>query len=53
MFFTIHTKINQGVILMCTKDNYFQKFVIREAEFNRYVWQWLRRVSDYYENKAS
>ena len=48
-----NTKINQGVILMCTKDNYFQKFVIREAEFNRYVWQWLRRVSDYYQNKAS
>ena len=48
-----NTKINQSVILMCTKHNYFQKFVIREAEFNRYVWQWLRRVSDYYENKAS
>tara|TARA_Y100001937_G_scaffold113522_1_gene162276 strand:+ start:482 stop:1165 length:684 start_codon:yes stop_codon:yes gene_type:complete len=47
------TKINQGVILMCTKDNYFQKFVIHGPEFDRYTWQWLRRVSDYYENKAS
>tara|TARA_R100000406_G_scaffold79584_1_gene60695 strand:- start:57 stop:740 length:684 start_codon:yes stop_codon:yes gene_type:complete len=48
-----NTKINQGVILMCTKDNYFQKFVIHGPEFDRYTWKWLRRVSDYYENKAS
>ena len=46
------TKINQGVILMCTKDNYFQRFTIHGAEFNRYVWQWLRRVSEYYENRG-
>ena len=47
------TKINQGVILMCTKDNYFQKFVIQGPEFNKYVWQWLRRVDEFYKNQES
>ena len=46
------TKINKGVVLMCTKDNYFQRFVVEGQEFNRYVWQWLRRVSEYYENRG-
>ena len=47
------TKINKGVVLMCTKDNYFQRFVVEGQEFNRYVWQWLRRVDEYYGNKVS
>jgi genome maintenance exonuclease 1 len=47
------TEINQGVILMCTKDNYFQKFVIQGPEFNKYVWQWLRRVDEFYKNQES
>ena len=47
------TKINKGVVLMCTKDNYFQRFVLEGQEFNRYVWQWLRRVDEYYGNKVS
>ena len=51
--YVYNTNINQGVILMCTKDNYFQKFTIQGAEFNKYVWQWLRRVSEYYKNQAS
>jgi len=47
------TKINKGVVLMCTKDNYFQRFVVEGQEFNRYVWQWLRRVDKYYGKKVS
>jgi genome maintenance exonuclease 1 len=47
------TKINKGVVLMCTKDNYFQRFVVEGQEFNRYVWQWLRRVDEYYGKKVS
>jgi hypothetical protein len=42
------TKIQSGVILMCTKDNYFQKFVIKDAEFQRYMWKWLQRVDQYF-----
>jgi genome maintenance exonuclease 1 len=42
------TKIQCGVILMCTADNMFQKFVVKEEEFQRYMWGWLRRVSEFY-----
>jgi len=43
-----NTKIQCGVILMCTADNVFQKFVVKEEEFQRYMWGWLRRVSEFY-----
>ena len=43
-----NTKIQCGVILMCTPDNIFQKFVVKEEEFQRYMWGWLRRVSEFY-----
>ena len=45
-----NTNIQSGVILMCTKDNYFQKFVVRDAEFQDYMWQWLRRVDQYHSD---
>lgn len=45
------TNINNGTILMCTKDNYFQKFSIDGREFQRYTWDWLRRVDQYYNQK--
>ncbi len=44
------TKIQSGTILMCTKDNYFQKFTVSGTEFQRYMWDWLRRVDKYYDN---
>jgi len=43
-----NTNINSGTILMCTKDNYFQKFIVSGGEFQRYMWDWLRRVDQYY-----
>jgi len=46
------TKINSGTILMCTKDNYFQKFTITGSEFQKHMWNWLRRVDQYYEQKG-
>ena len=45
------TSIRSGTILMCTKDNYFQKFTIDGNEFQRYTWDWLRRVDQYYNQK--
>ena len=45
------TQITQGVILMCTPDNYFQKFQIKGKEFIKYQHQFLERVSKYYETK--
>ena len=42
------TAINSGVVLMCTKDNVFQKFTVSGTEFQKYMWDWLRRVDQYY-----
>ena len=44
------TSIQSGTILMCTKDNYFQKFTSSGKEFQKHMWEWLRRVDLYYEN---
>jgi ATP-dependent exoDNAse (exonuclease V) beta subunit len=47
------TNIEQGVILMCTPDLYFQKFVLNGARFRQVKWEWLRRVDEYYKNKKA
>ena len=41
------TKIQSGIILMCTKNNYFQKFVVKDKEFQQYMWKWVSRVDQY------
>ena len=46
------TKIEQGVILMCTPDNFFQRFIVNGSEFREWKWKWLQKVSDYYEIKS-
>ena len=45
------TEITQGVILMCTPDNYFQKFQVKGKEFVKYQHQFLERVNKYYEQQ--
>jgi genome maintenance exonuclease 1 len=45
------TNIQKGVIMMCSKDNYYQEFIIQGQEFRKYMYQWLGRVSKYYELK--
>ena len=42
------TSIEQGVILMCTPDNFFQRFIVNGAEFRKWKWEWLRRIDAYY-----
>ena len=44
-----NTNIEQGVILMCTPDLFFQKFVLNGARFRQYKWEWLRRLDEYYK----
>ena len=46
------TSIEQGVILMCTPDNFFQRFLVNGSEFREWKWKWLQKVSDYYELKS-
>ena len=38
------TGIRQGVILMCTPDNYFQKFQIKGKEFKNFTYKFLHRL---------
>jgi len=45
------TTISKGVIMMCSKDNFYQEFVIAGEEFKKYKYQWLGRVSQYYKSK--
>jgi hypothetical protein len=47
------TQIEQTVILMCTPDCFFQRFIINGKEFREYKWKWLERVNRYYEQKKS
>ena len=44
-----NTEITQGVILMCTPDNYFQKFQIKGKQFIEYQHKFLEKVDLYYK----
>jgi hypothetical protein len=44
------TKIQSGVILMCSKDLLFQRFEVSGKEFVDYQHQFLKRVDQYYAN---
>ena len=37
---------------MCSKDNYYQEFIIEGEEFKKYQHKWLGRVSQYYEQRT-
>ena len=43
------TEITKGVILMCTPDNYFQKFQVKGKEFIEYQHKFLEKVDQYYK----
>jgi len=49
--YVYNTKITQGVILMCTKDNLFQKFSVDGQEFIKFQHNFLRRVGQYYSDQ--
>jgi genome maintenance exonuclease 1 len=49
--YVYRTEITKGVVMMCSKDNYYQEFVIENEEFKKYKHQWLERVNQYYEQK--
>ena len=44
------TNIQSGIILMCSKDCYFQKFEVFDKEFQGYMHTFLKKVDQYYEN---
>ena len=47
-----NTNIEQGVILMCTPDNFFQRFIINGNQFRKYKWKWLDKIDHYYWLKS-
>ena len=50
--FIYKTTITKGVVMMCSKDNYYQEFVIEGAEFQKYKHNFLRRVDEYYSSRT-
>ena len=46
-----NSKIEQGVIMMCTPDLYYQEFVVEGAELRRYKHDFLKRLDMYYDLK--
>ena len=50
--FIYKTKITKGVVMMCSKDNYYQEFVVEGAEFQKYKHNFLRRVDEYYSSRT-
>ena len=44
-----NTQIAKGVIMMCSKDNYYQEFVVEGSEFQKYKHNFLRRVDEFYK----
>ena len=49
--FIYDTKIQSGIILMCSKDKFFQKFEVSDKEFVGYQHAFLRKVDQYYRDQ--
>ena len=53
MMFPKESKIEKGIIMICTTDLYYQEFVIEGARLQHYYWEFLKRLSQYLgQNKA-
>ena len=47
-----NTQITKGVVMMCSKDNYYQEFIVEGEEFKKYAHNFLRRVDEYYKTRS-
>ena len=45
------TEIAKDVIMMCSKDNYYQEFIVEGQELKKYKHKWLGKISQYYQQK--
>ena len=43
------TGISKGVIMMCSKDNFYQEFIIQGLEMRSYMHKFLKRIDEYYD----
>lgn len=47
------SKVEKGVIMICTPDLYYQEFIIEGSKLQHYYWKFLERLSQYLDqNKA-
>ena len=47
--FIYKTQITKGVVMMCSKDNFYQEFVVEGEEFKQYKHKFLGRVDEFYK----
>ena len=47
------SEIEQGVILMCTPDNFFQRFIVNGSEFRELKVEWLKRIDAFYAQREA
>ena len=45
------TNIQFGIILMCSKDLFYQEFRVEGEEFRHYANEWWKKVDQYYKQK--
>ena len=49
--FIYKTEITKGVVMMCSKDNFYQEFVVEGEEFKQYKHKFLGRVDEYFKSR--
>ena len=49
--FIYKTGITKGVVMMCSKDNFYQEFVVEGEEFKQYAHKFLGRVDEYFRSR--
>ena len=42
------TCVEQGVILMCSKDGFFQRFIVNGKNFTRHKHKFLEKIGQFY-----
>lgn len=48
MMFPKQSKIEKGIIMVCTPDLYYQEFIVEGPKLQQYYWKFLERLSQYY-----
>ena len=46
------TCVEQGVILMCSKDGFFQRFIVNGKNFTKHKHKFLEKISEYYKKNS-
>ena len=49
--FIYKTQITKGVVMMYSKDNFYQEFVVEGDEFKKYQHNFLRRADEYFKSR--